>query len=180
MKHNAQTLIIDLDGTITLDENLPYIDKRPNLPLIKKLKHYKKRGFKIVIFTSRAMRTFKGDIEQIKANALPEILEWLEAHKVPYDEVVVGKIWCGESGFYVDDRAIRPSEFATLSFRQINKLLDKEKSANLKKGDKVANLATKSANPTAKSKKPTKSQRQKSPLDSALNPNLNKATKESK
>ena len=151
-----QTLIIDLDGTITLDENLPYIDKRPNLPLIKKLKHYKKQGFKIIIFTSRAMRTYSGDIEQIKANALPEILAWLERHKIPYDEVVVGKIWCGEGGFYVDDRAIRPSEFATLSFSQITQLLDKEKSANLKNGDKGANIATKSSNLATKSKKSKK------------------------
>mgnify|MGYP002524347001 CR=1 FL=1 len=133
MKHDNQTLIIDLDGTLTIDDNLPYADKRPNLPLIKKLKLYKKRGFKIVIFTSRSMRTYNGDLEQIKANALPTILEWLEKHKTPYDEVIIGKAWCGERGFYVDDRAIRPSEFENLNFAEITQLLDKEKSANLAK-----------------------------------------------
>ncbi|MGX3043648.1 capsular biosynthesis protein [Helicobacter sp. T3_23-1056] len=133
MKHNNQTLIIDLDGTITIDDNLPYPDKRPNTPLINKLKFYKKRGFKIVIFTSRAMRTYNGDLEQIKANTLPEILKWLEKHKIPYDEVIIGKAWCGERGFYVDDRAIRPSEFENLSLAKITQLLEKEKEANLAK-----------------------------------------------
>ena len=133
MTHNHQTIIIDLDGTLTIDDNLPYADKRPNLPLIKKLKLYKKRGFKIVIFTSRSMRTYNGDLEQIKANALPTILAWLEKHKIPYDEVIIGKAWCGESGFYVDDRAIRPSEFENLSFAEITQLLTREKEANLAK-----------------------------------------------
>ena len=133
MKHDNQTLIIDLDGTITIDDNVAYADKCPNTPLITKLKLYKKRGFKIVIFTSRAMRTYNGDLEQIKANALPTILEWLEKHKIPYDEVIIGKAWCGECGFYVDDRAIRPSEFENLSFAEITQLLAQEKEANLAK-----------------------------------------------
>lgn len=127
----SKTIIIDLDGTIALDDNLPYTDKYPNLPLVKKLKAYKKQGFKIVIFTSRAMRTFNGNIEQIKANALPTILMWLKKHKIPYDEVMVGEPWCGEHGFYVDDRAVRPSEFANLNFSEITHLLENEKSANL-------------------------------------------------
>lgn len=123
-------LIIDLDGTLTIDDDLPYIDKRPNLPLIARLREYKAQGFSIVIFTSRAMRSYNGDIEQIRANALPTILAWLEKHSVPFDEVIIGKAWCGFSGFYVDDRAIRPSEFVNLSPNEISELLAKEKQIN--------------------------------------------------
>lgn len=130
MKSNDKSLIIDLDGTLTIDDDLPYIDKRPNLPLIERLKEYKAQGFSIVIFTSRAMRSYKGDIEQIRANALPTILAWLKKHSVPFDEVIIGKAWCGFSGFYVDDRAIRPSEFVNLSPSQISELLAKEKQIN--------------------------------------------------
>lgn len=130
MKQDDKSLIIDLDGTLTIDDDLPYIDKRPNLPLIAQLREYKAQGFSIVIFTSRAMRSYEGDLEQIRANALPTILAWLEKHKVPFDNVVIGKIWCGFSGFYVDDRAIRPSEFVNLSLNQISELLEKEKQIN--------------------------------------------------
>ncbi|HGX0587059.1 TPA: capsular biosynthesis protein, partial [Escherichia coli] len=44
-----------------------------------------------------------------------------------YDEVIVGKPWCGNKGFYVDDRALRPSEFARLNLQEINELFDKDK-----------------------------------------------------
>lgn len=124
---NDKSLIIDLDGTLTIDDDLPYIDKRPNLPLIARLREYKAQGFSIVIFTSRAMRSYKGDIDQIRANALPIILEWLKKHSVPFDNIILGKVWCGFSGFYVDDRAIRPSEFVSLSHSQIEQLLENEK-----------------------------------------------------
>lgn len=127
---NDKNLIIDLDGTLTIDDDLPYIDKRPNLPLIERLREYKTQGFSIVIFTSRAMRSYNGDIEQIRANALPTILSWLKKHSVPFDEVIIGKAWCGFSGFYVDDRAIRPSEFVNLSPNEISELLAKEKQIN--------------------------------------------------
>lgn len=122
-----KTLIIDLDGTLTIDEeNVDYINKKPNIALIQTLKDYKKLGFKINIFTSRNMRTFDGELEKIRAYTLPIINSWLKKHDVPYDEIIIGKPWCGYEGFYVDDKAIRPSEFAKLSYEQIKELLKKE------------------------------------------------------
>lgn len=119
--------MIDLDGTLTLDEpELDYADKKPNFALIEKLHFYKKEGFFITIFTSRNMRTHQGDIEKIKNQTLPIILEWLKKHQVPFDEVLVGKPWCGFDGFYVDDKAIRPSEFVNLNYEQITQLLAQE------------------------------------------------------
>ncbi len=72
------------------------------------------------------MRTYEGNIGKINIHTLPGILEWLDKHEVPYDEVVVGKPWCGFDGFYVDDKSIRPSEFATMSYEEIKLLLAKE------------------------------------------------------
>ena len=57
------------------------------------------------------------------------LIEWLAGHDVPHDEIIVGKPWCGHEGFYVDDRAIRPSEFTTMSAKEIQALLDKEQDA---------------------------------------------------
>lgn len=42
------------------------------------------------------------------------------------DEIIIGKPWCGYDGFYVDDKAIRPSEFTSLNYEQIKELLKKE------------------------------------------------------
>lgn len=122
-----KTLLIDLDGTLTIDEeNVDYVDKRPNTALIQTLKKYKKQGFKINIFTSRNMRTFDGELEKIRTYTLPIIISWLKKHDVPYDEIIIGKPWCGYEGFYVDDKAIRPSEFISLNYEQIKELLKKE------------------------------------------------------
>ena len=63
-------------------------------------------------------------------NTLPVIIDWLDKHNVPYDEIYVGKPWCGFEGFYVDDKAIRPSEFVNLSYSEIMELLEKDKLAN--------------------------------------------------
>lgn len=90
-------------------------------------------GFKITIFTSRNMKTFQGDTEKIKAHTLPQIVTWLEKNQIPYDELVIGKPWCGEEGFYVDDKAIRPSEFASLEYDEITALLSKENCHNTNK-----------------------------------------------
>jgi capsule biosynthesis phosphatase len=68
----------------------------------------------------------QGEREQM-AVTLPGIITWLQRHQVPFDEIHVGKPWCGFDGFYVDDRAVRPSEFLTLSLTEIHALLAKER-----------------------------------------------------
>lgn len=120
-------LVVDLDGTITLGDTSDYVNVSPNLAVIEQLQHYHQQGFSIVIHTARNMRTYKGNVGEINIHTLPIITAWLDKHKVPYDEVIVGKPWCGHEGFYIDDRSIRPSEFASMSLAQINELLAKEK-----------------------------------------------------
>ena len=121
-------LIVDLDGTITLANTSDYENVLPNIELITQLQKYKKEGFIIVISTARNMRTYKGNVGEINIYTLPTITKWLDKHDVPYDEVLVGKPWCGHDGFYIDDRAVRPSEFNSMSFEEITALINKEKS----------------------------------------------------
>ena len=121
-------LVFDLDGVLTIDDpDRSYADREPNLAVIAKLRDYRAQGFEIAIFTARNMRTFGGQIGKINANTLPTVIDWLRRHDVPFDEIHVGKPWCGPGGFYVDDKAIRPSEFRTLSRAAIALLLEKER-----------------------------------------------------
>ena len=112
-------LIIDLDGTLTLGEADSYEVAQPNKLIIDRLREYRNNGFEIVISTARNMRTHEGNVGKINIHTLPKILEWLDRHCVPYDEVIVGKPWCGFDGFYVDDKAIRPDEFCKYSYEEI-------------------------------------------------------------
>ncbi|GBQ63308.1 phosphatase IIIC [Ameyamaea chiangmaiensis NBRC 103196] len=121
-------LVVDLDDTLTVsDPERSYRDKEPNWPLVEKLRDYKADGFEIVINTARNMRTYQNSVGKINANTLPVIIDWLRAHDIPFDEIYVGKAWCGLDGFYVDDKAIRPREFLKLSLPEIHALLEADK-----------------------------------------------------
>jgi capsule biosynthesis phosphatase len=125
-------LVFDLDNTLTHSADkgeVDYKEAAPNLEMIEKVREYKQKGFSIVIFSSRNMRSYNNSIGLITARTVPIIIEWLDRHGVPYDEIHVGKPWCGEEGFYVDDKAIRPSEFLTLSYEQIQRLIGSGKVA---------------------------------------------------
>ena len=117
-------LIFDLDDTLCTTQNGDYANAQPITEVVEKLKEYHRQGFTIVINTSRNMRTFQGNIGAINKNTLPIIIDWLARHDIPYDELYVGKPWCGFEGFYVDDKAIRPDELVKLSYAEICQLLD--------------------------------------------------------
>ena len=119
-------IIIDLDGTITSRETSDYEGVQPNSEVVETLRKYQSDGFAIVIHTSRNMRTYEGNVGKINVHTLPKIIGWLEKHSVPYDEIVVGKPWCGFEGFCVDDKTIRPSEFASMSYEEIRGRLSRE------------------------------------------------------
>ena len=124
MNNLQKKIIIDLDDTLCTTLNGDYLNSKPKQDVINKLIEYKKAGFEIVIYTSRNMRTYKGNIGLINANTLPIILGWLKKNKVPYDEIIVGKPWPSFGGFYVDDKAIRPNEFTELTYDQIKNLIN--------------------------------------------------------
>jgi len=118
---------MDLDDTICRTTDGDYKRSIPVEGVATRLREYKAAGFEIIINTSRNMRTYQGNIGKITAHTLPVIIDWLRTHEIPYDEIHVGKPWCGHEGFYVDDRAIRPSEFVKYSAEEIKELLGQEK-----------------------------------------------------
>ena len=121
-------IVIDLDLTLTKGKGqLGYEDAVVNYVVLDRLLNYKKNGFYIVINTSRNMNSFNGNIGKINKYTLPEIINWLDNNNIPYDEIYIGKPWCGFDGFYVDDKAIRPSEFISNSYEEILQILSNEK-----------------------------------------------------
>ena len=119
-------MVFDLDNTITNHEpNTSYSEMKPNIKLIEKLNDYYDEGYHIIIYTARNMRTFKGNLTQIGLQTVPTIERWLEKHNVKYNELIWGKPWCGDN-FYVDDRAVRPSEFLSHTRDELFELLRNE------------------------------------------------------
>lgn len=120
------TFVFDIDGTLCpikkkeekYEELIPY----PNM--IKKMKYYKKNGAKIVLFTSRNMNSYRGNIGLINKNTARVLSEWLEKWDIPYDEIIYGKPWPGHKGFYVDDRTVRPDEFLNYTVEKLEEICE--------------------------------------------------------
>lgn len=128
MIESEKVIVMDIDGTLCeiKSKEQSYLDVIPKFNILEKLNKMKQEGFYIILYTSRQMRTYDGNIGKINANTGKILFQWLEKYDIPFDEVYFGKPWCGKNGFYVDDKAIRPSEFAKLSYDEIIKLLEAE------------------------------------------------------
>ena len=125
MKNNLEqyTFIFDIDGTLCpVKKSDKYEDIIPYKDMIKKLRYYKEKGARIVLFTSRNMNSYHGNIGLINKNTAKILMEWLEKWEVPYDEIIYGKPWPGHKGFYVDDRTIRPDEFLNLDIAELEEV----------------------------------------------------------
>lgn len=122
--YEGLTFCFDIDGTLCpiKKKDEEYIDLVPFKEMIDKLREYKEGGAKIVLFTSRNMNSYGGNIGLINANTAKVLLQWLDKWDIPYDEVIYGKPWPGHKGFYVDDRTVRPDEFLKYSVEELNEI----------------------------------------------------------
>ena len=129
MEYEDLTFIFDIDGTLCpikgKDER--YEDVVPYPEMIEKIRDYKDQGAKIILYTSRNMNTYNGNIGLINANTAGVILEWLKKWDIPYDEIIYGKPWPGHNGFYVDDRTVRPDEFLNRTVDELNEICIKSR-----------------------------------------------------
>ncbi|HEY3823312.1 MAG TPA: hypothetical protein VGL82_02085 [Bryobacteraceae bacterium] len=125
MVTEEKCIVIDIDGTLcpVKGPEEEYENLFPFENIVAKLREYKASGYHIILYTSRNMRTFGGNMGLIMANTAKTMFAWLDRNEIPYDEIHFGKPWASRSGFYVDDRAVRPEEFLALSQEQIEFLL---------------------------------------------------------
>jgi capsule biosynthesis phosphatase len=119
-------LVVDIDGTLCplKKEGESYADLIPDSRMVNALKRWRDKGFKIVFFTARNMRTYEGNMGAINKHTAPVIIKWLDKHGIEYDEIIFGKPWPGPEGFYVDDKTIRPSELLTRTDDEISALIN--------------------------------------------------------
>ncbi len=127
--YSDYSFIFDVDGTLCPikkpDEE--YADLVPIPDMVEKLKFYHEHGAHIVLFTSRNMRTYNGDLTLIEKNTRPIMEAWLKKWDIPYDELIMGKPWPGHKGFYVDDRSVRPDEFINKSIDELEEMVKKSR-----------------------------------------------------
>jgi capsule biosynthesis phosphatase len=123
------TLVVDIDGTLCpIKKNYEkYEDLIPYEKIVERLRIYKKQGAKVILFTSRNMNSYNGNIGLINKHTAKVLLDWLERWNIPYDEIIYGKPWPGHKGFYIDDRSVRPNEFMKHSIEELIEICDNSK-----------------------------------------------------
>ncbi len=99
-------IVIDLDGTICPIKNKEesYADLLPNAGAVAKIKELKNAGHYIILQTARNMATCESNVGKVMKNIGKITLDWLEIHKIEYDEIFFGK---PNAQVYIDDRALR-------------------------------------------------------------------------
>jgi capsule biosynthesis phosphatase len=132
MVTQEKVVVIDVDGTLAgrKEPGQSYADVPPLPSVVQRIRALKLQGYWIILYTSRNMRTYDGNIGRIMRHTAPVLVEWLDRHEIPYDELHFGKPWCGHDGFYVDDRAIRPREFVTMNLEEIETVIRRDRFCN--------------------------------------------------
>jgi capsule biosynthesis phosphatase len=87
-------LIVDIDGTLC-DVTADYENANPKLDVINKVNSAYWLGSYVILYTSRGMRTFNGNVDQIEIHHRPILEKWLSNHNV-------------------DDKSITPEDFIGL------------------------------------------------------------------
>ena len=124
------SFVFDIDGTLCpiKKKDEKYEDLVPFPDMVRKLQYYKENGARIILYTSRNMNSYRGNIGLINKHTAAVLSAWLEKWKRPYDEFVYGKVWPGHKGFYVDDRTVRPDEFLRYSPEELDRLCENSRS----------------------------------------------------
>ena len=123
------SFVFDIDGTLcpVKKKEERYEDLVPFSDMLDKLRYYKENGARIILYTSRSMNSYSGNIGLINKYTAAVLTEWLKKWDIPYDEIVYGKVWPGHKGFYVDDRTIRPDEFLKYSLDELEDICKKSR-----------------------------------------------------
>ena len=103
-----KTIAFDLDDVLcSRTSNQGDIEKyyscKPNHRMIDILNSCKRNGFKIIIYTSRGMTVFNGNVNDIYSNLYDLTQKQLKEWKVNYDQLIMGKV---HYDLLIDDKAI--------------------------------------------------------------------------
>ena len=121
--------VFDIDGTLcpVKKKDEKYEDLVPYEDIVHKLREYHDAGAQIILFTSRNMNSYNGQIGIINKVTAKILLEWLDKWNIPYEEIIYGKPWPGHYGFYVDDRAVRPDEFLKYEVDELSEICNRSR-----------------------------------------------------
>lgn len=129
MIQTEKVLVVDIDGTLCpikgKDEDYAALPCDEDMKA--RLLELRASGWRIILSSSRGMRTYNGNSGEILRHVFPTVIDWLARHEIPYDEIWMAKPWPGHNGFYVDDRTVRPREFLSHSLEELAAICERDR-----------------------------------------------------
>lgn len=89
---------------------MSYADVQPFPEAIETIQWLKNEGHTIILHTGRHMRTCAGNPGKVLARQGKVLLDWLEKHKIPYDEIWWSKPY---ADLYIDDAVHQHTNWKT-------------------------------------------------------------------
>ena len=109
--HQRKTIVVDIDGTFCEKPiEGDYSKCKPIKKFCDELRYQNSIGTYIILYTSRNMRSFNGNIGLINKYTSSILNSWLLKNEIPYDELYFGKPW-GKDLSYIDDKSLSIKKF---------------------------------------------------------------------
>lgn len=114
---SGRTIIVDVDDTISTHINRDYVNATPHIEVITKLNDLYDAGWEIIYFTARGQVSCGGNLALIEERNRAILEAWMDKHGVKRSKLLFGKPY---GAYYIDDKALKPSEFLSMNFNQFN------------------------------------------------------------
>lgn len=103
-------LAIDVDGTLchTKGVGQTYADVLPLDGAVETMQRWKDQGHYLIIQTARHMRTCDANEGKVLAMGAKLLVDWLDKHHIPYDEIRFGK---PHVDIFIDDKGYRHTDW---------------------------------------------------------------------
>jgi capsule biosynthesis phosphatase len=107
-------ICFDIDGVLCplRRPGQTYAELEPQPGAVEKLRALKAAGHYIILQTARHMKTCDGNVALVIARQGKTLLDWLDRHQLPFDELLFGK---PHADVYVDDNAYRFTSWADIA-----------------------------------------------------------------
>lgn len=123
-------ICIDIDGVLCelRRPEQTYSEVSPLTGAVEKMLLLKESGHYLILQTARHMKTCESNVGLVVARQGKTLLEWLERHGIPYDEIHFGK---PHADVYIDDNAYRFESWSRIEADGSNLPLSNEKRSAL-------------------------------------------------
>lgn len=112
MKNYEKVLVIDYDHTISMTKGTDFENAKPVPGVIEKINELYNKGWIIKIYTARGHISCDSRVDA-RYKYEKRMRQWLSDNNVKYHTLSFNKPL---AKYYIDDKAIRPDEFAKMTF----------------------------------------------------------------